>query len=405
MRARARRERARWHVAVVVENVAAGVDTRLRKQLDDLLAAGFEVSVVTMRHPDNEPLRHRRRLHLHEYPAPPEGRGTLGYAVEYAGAFFWAAVMLARIRRHGRVDVLQLCQPPDVYFPLAWPLRWAGTRVVVDQRDLMPETLASRSDSPSRALLGVLRVLERESQRVAHRTVTVNDYLRHRLAPHATQVSVARNGPVIARVQRASGDPGLRGDARHLVVWIGKIGPQDRVDLVVRLIDELVHERGRDDCRFVVLGDGECLGELQELAAELGLEQWVQFTGWVPEEAVFRHLATADLGLDTSMQEEVSPVKAMEYMAFGVPFACFDLQETRRTAEGAAALVAPGDVQALGDAVSELLDDPVRRRSLGDCGRRRVEQELSWERQSPAYLAAVSPGTSGRVAPGLTAHP
>ena len=62
----------RWHVAVVVENVALGVDTRLRKQIDDLLAAGFRVTVVTMRHPDNEPFRHRQRLRLLEYPAPAE---------------------------------------------------------------------------------------------------------------------------------------------------------------------------------------------------------------------------------------------------------------------------------------------------------------------------------------------
>lgn len=391
MTARSRRRQDRWHVAVVVENVPAGVDTRLRKQLDDLLAAGFDVSVVTMRHPGNEPLRRRHRLHLHEYPAPPEGRGPMGYAVEYAGAFFWAALLLARVRRRRRVDVLQLCQPPDVYFPLAWLIRWSGARVVVDQRDLMPETLASRSDHQSGALMWLLRLLERESQRVAHRTVTVNDYLRDRLAAHAADISVARNGPVLARVQQVSADPALRGDERHLVVWIGKIGPQDRVDLVVRLVDELVHGRGRDDCRFVVLGDGECLGELQALTAELHLERWIQFTGWVSEEAVFRHLATADLGLDTSLQEEVSPVKAMEYMAFGLPFACFDLQESRRTAEGAAVLVAPGDLQSLGDAVTGLLDDPARRQALGAFGRRRVEETLSWERQSPVYLTAVSP--------------
>jgi glycosyltransferase involved in cell wall biosynthesis len=386
--------RDRWHVAVVVENVALGVDTRLRKQVDDLLAAGFRVSVVTMRHPDNEPFRHRQRLRLLEYPAPAEGSGVLAFAWEYAVSFGWAAVLLTRLRLRERVDVLQLCQPPDIYVPLARVMRWTGARIVVDQRDLMPEVLASRGDGGHGLLLRVLRLLERRSQRVAHRTVTVNEYLRDRLVQSGARpadVSVVRNGPVLRRARAVGPSAALREDGTFLLVWAGKMGRQDRVDHVVRLADTLVHERGRTDFRLVVLGDGECLDELRVLSSRLGTDPWVTFTGWVDEASVFAHLASADLGLDTSLQEEVSPVKAMEYMSFGLPFVCFDLQESRRLAEGAAVLVPPGDLQQLTDAVVALLDEPASRRRLGDHGRSRVAQELAWERQAPGYLAAVSP--------------
>jgi glycosyltransferase involved in cell wall biosynthesis len=214
-------------------------------------------------------------------------------------------------------------------------------------------------------------------------------------------VSVVRNGPVLGRAVAAQPAPQLRGEATFLVVWAGKMGRQDRVDDVVRLADKVVHERGRTDCRFVVLGDGECLEELRALSARLGVEPWVGFTGWVDEEAVFSHLATADLGVDTSLQEEVSPVKAMEYMACGLPFVCFDVQESRRLAAGSAALATPGDLDRLADVLLDLLDDPGRRRALGEHGRRRVEQELAWERQVPAYLRAVAPETSRAVAPAV----
>ncbi|MFD7158620.1 glycosyltransferase family 4 protein [Kribbella sp. GL6] len=380
------------HVVIVVENVPLGVDTRLRKQVEDLLDAGCRLTVISMRHPDNTP--YRDRLRLLEYPPPVERPGPVGYAIEYAQAFGWAAWHVLRTRLRGRIDVLHLCQPPDIYFPLAWMLRLTGTRIVIDQRDLMPELLRGRYDGdPPGQLLRILRWLERRSQKVAQHAITVNGYLKDRMVKAGAEpdlVTVVRNGPVLARVRQAEPDPALRGEHRHLVCWIGKMGRQDRVDLVVRTAERMVRELGRTDCGFVVLGDGECLEELRELTRELDLERWVSFPGWLPEASVFGYLATADVGIDTSLQVEVSPVKAMEYMALGLPVVCFDLQESRAIIEGAGRFAAPGDVAQLTDAVVELLDDPAMSKQLGEAGRRRITEELAWERQVPAYLSAVT---------------
>lgn len=390
-----------WHVAVLVENLPLGVDTRLRKQVDDLLSAGFRVSVITRRHDDNAPYRGREGLTLLEHRPPPEGSGVLGYAAEYTVAFLRASSRLLLLRLGGRVDVLQLCQPPDVYFPLAWVMRLLGTRIVVDQRDLMPELLASRTDRPSPVLTAVLRVLERETRRAAHHVVTVNEHLRHRLGADIdeTPVTVVRNGPVLRRADQVSRGLRPRRDARTRVVWAGKIGRQDRVDLVVRLAEEVVRRRGRTDCEFEVLGDGECLEELRGLTRSLGLEDCVSFPGWLGEQELFARLAAADIGVDTSLQHEVSPVKAMEYFAFALPLVCFDLQESRRLAEGAASFAPPGDVTALTDALLELVDAPAERRAKGAYGRRMLEDLLCWEKQSPAYLAAVSPPSPSPMTP------
>jgi glycosyltransferase involved in cell wall biosynthesis len=78
-------------------------------------------------------------------------------------------------------------------------------------------------------------------------------------------------------------------------------------------------------------------------------------------------------------------------MAFGLPFACFDLPETRRLAGAAAVLVPTGDIDALADAVVTLLDDAPARQRLGAAGRRAVLDRLAWERQAETYLAAVGP--------------
>jgi glycosyltransferase involved in cell wall biosynthesis len=377
---------------MIVENVPLGVDPRVRKQVRALLGAGYQVSVITMRAPDNAPYRELDGLTVLEYPAPPEPKGAPGYIREYGLSLLWATALVGRLRRRRRIDVLQLCQPPDIYFPLARVLRWLGARVVVDQRDLMPELLAARYSRPSAKMMSALYWLERRSQRVSDHTLCVNGYLRDRLVSAGAdpaRLTVVRNGPSLASVDKASPDPALKADHRFLCCWIGKMGRQDRVDLLLHALAYLVHRLGRTDCGFAILGDGECLDELRALSSELGLDPWVTFPGWLPEHQVFNYLASADLGVDTSLQVEVSPVKVMEYMAFGLPFVSFDLQETRKIGAGAAVFARPGDQVGLAREISALLDDPTRRKELAGVGRQRVRDELAWERQSCAYLQAM----------------
>ncbi len=377
------------HILVIVENVPLGIDQRLRKQVRELLGSGYRVSVVTRRDPENASYRDLPGLKVLDYPAPREPSRMSGYAAEYGVSFGWAAVLATAARLQGRIDVVQLCQPPDIYFPLAWPLRWLGAQVVVDQRDLMPELFAARYEQPKPGVTSMLRWLERRSQSVAEHTICTNEYFRDRLigsgaAPE--RVTIVGNGPVLDRVNRAVADPALKGDHKFMCCWIGKMGRQDRLDLLVRGIACLVHDLGRTDCCFAILGDGESLDETRSESARLGLEPWVSFPGWLSEEQVFSYLATADLGLDTSLQEDISPVKLMEYMACGLPFVAFDVQETRAMGQDASVLVAPADIESYAREVAALLDDQARRAELGEVGRKRVRDDLAWERQSAAYL-------------------
>jgi glycosyltransferase involved in cell wall biosynthesis len=380
------------HVAVIVENVALGVDTRLRKQVDNLLEAGVQLSVITMRDDDNARYRDVPGLTIFEYPAPKQPSGPVGYVGEYLQSFAWASWYLTKLRLRGRIDVLQICQPPDIYFPLAWVLRWAGTRILVDQRDLMPELLGSRYNEPPKLMLKAMHWLERRTQRVAHHSLTVNSYLKNRMVEAGAKpdaVSLVYNGPVLARTSLAVAEPSLHGEHRYLVAWAGKMGRQDRVDLTIKVAEHVIRDLGREDCGFVLLGDGECLEELRQSVRDLGLERWITFPGWIPEKDLFSYLATADLGIDCSLQVEVSPVKVMEYMAQGLPVVCFDLQESKLLADGAGEFTPAGDVPAIAAKVVELLDDPTRRKQLGDTGRRLITEKLSWERQTPIYLQAI----------------
>jgi glycosyltransferase involved in cell wall biosynthesis len=381
------------HLLMIVENLALAIDHRVRKQVGDLLAAGYRVTVIGRSAPENDGYRGMPGLTVLEYPSPPEPESLLGYVGEYTASFAWAARMSLRVLLRDRVDVLQLSQPPDIYFPLAWLFKLRGAAVVVDQRDLMPEVFVRRQGRPLPPVMAVLRRLERETQRVADETITVNEYLRDRMvgagSADSSRVTIVRNGPVLGRVEKAEPDASHKGGYDFLCCWLGKMGRQDSVDLLLRAVHHVVHVLGVRDTRFVLLGDGECLDELRALATELGVDPWVHFPGWVTEDAVFSCLATADLGVDSSLQEEVTPVKVLEYMAFGVPFVSFDLRETRAVGTGSGLFTPPGDVPALARQIVSLLDDPDARAAMGACGRQRVREDLAWEHQAKEYVAVI----------------
>jgi glycosyltransferase involved in cell wall biosynthesis len=394
-------ETRRPHVLVIVENLPFCEDQRVRKQIPVLLAAGYHVSVITRRDPGNAAYVGVAGLTVLEHPSQPEPSGAAGYLREYALAFWWAALRSAAVRLHSRIDVVQLCQPPDIYFPLAEVLRRTGATIVVDQRDLMPELFTARYGEQHRAIPAVLDRLERRTQRAARYTIVVNQYLRNRMIGAGgvpDRVIVVRNGPRWENVRAARPDPDVRQGHPYLCCWAGKMAQQDRVDLLVEAIAHYVHAQGRHDCRFLLIGDGECLPALRAQVTQLGLDPWVGFPGWVQEPELYSCLAAADVGLDTSLQAEVSPVKAMEYMGFGLPVVAFDVGETATLVRDCAVLVRPGDAEQFAGELAALLDDAPRRTALGRAGTRRVAEELCWERQAQTYLSVID-SAAGRQAP------
>jgi glycosyltransferase involved in cell wall biosynthesis len=378
-------ERGR-HVVLVVENLPLARDHRLRKQAEALVGGGYRVTVICRADPENHSLPGVR---VREYPAPRDGSSPLGFAREYGYSLAAAAARAARTFAGERFDAIQVSGTPDVYFTVAAPFRRLGARFVFDQRDLSPELYELRYGRQDAVYRTLLR-LERRSYRSADHVVTVNPsleriaYERGGLPPG--RVTVVGNGPRLGQIARAEPRPELRRGRRHLALWVGVMGPQDRVELALRAVARVVHGAGRTDTHFAFAGDGESRAPAQRLATELGLDDYVSFPGWLAEPDVHAYLATADLGLEPNLEEIVSPVKAMEYMALGVPFVAFDLTETRRLAGDAAVCVPAGDVEAFAAAVDGVLADPARRAAMGRAGRTRVAEELSWERQEIAYL-------------------
>jgi glycosyltransferase involved in cell wall biosynthesis len=382
-------------ILIVVQNLPVPFDRRVWLECQALVSAGYQVAVVCPKG-DGDPAYHVvGTVQLYKYRPYAPGGSKVGFVAEYGYSFLATAWLAFKARRSGRFAVMQACNPPDIFWPIALSLRALDrTRFVFDHHDLCPELYESRFPDGPRLPYRALRAMERRTHRTADHVISTNDSYRDvalgRSGKPAADVTVVRSGPDPARLRRGPEHPELRRGRRFLAAYIGVMGPQDGVDIVLRAADVVINKLGRHDIAFTLIGKGDCFEELVAMRDELGLAGHVEFTGRAPDEMVVRILSTADVGLSPDPKNPLNDVstmnKTMEYMAFELPVVAFDLRETRVSAAGAAVYVKPNDIADYAAAIVDLIDDEPRRSLMGQLGRARVEQKLAWSHQERAYL-------------------
>ncbi len=382
-------------VLIIVQNLPVPFDRRVWLECQALVANGYEVAVVCPKGKGDSAYQLVDSVKLYKYRPYAPGGSKLGFIMEYGYSFTATAWLTLKARRSGRFAVIQACNPPDIFWPIAQALRVIDrTRFVFDHHDLCPELYESRFPDGPKLPYKALRALERRTHRTADQVISTNGSYQsiavNRSGKSPADVTVVRTGPDPQRLQRGPAYPELRRGRQYLAAYIGVMGPQDGVDIIVRAAAVVVHDLHRDDIAFTLIGSGDCFDDLVALRDQLGLAGHVEFTGRVPDELVARIMSTADLGLSPDPKNPLNDVstmnKTMEYMAFELPVVAFDLHETRVSAGDAAVYAKPNDVGDYAAAIVTLMDDEPRRSLLGKLGRARVEQELAWSHQVRAYL-------------------
>ena len=187
---------------------------------------------------------------IHTYPPYAPGGRAAGFVVEYAYSFLATARLAFKARRRGRFDVVQACNPPDVFWPLARWLRMRdGSRFVFDHHDLCPELYESRFPDGARLPLRGLLALEQATFHTADRVISTNDSYAEiavrRGGKRPEHVTVVRTGPDAEKLRPGPADPARRRGRAHLVAYLGVMGPQDGVDIALSAADVIVHDLGR----------------------------------------------------------------------------------------------------------------------------------------------------------------
>jgi len=391
-------------VLIIVENLTVPLDRRVWQEAQALRDAGYTVSVVCPKGGQyTKSYETLDGIHVFRHPLPIEADGALGYALEYSWALAWEFALSVKAYFKVGFDVVQACNPPDLLFLIAgfWKYLF-GKPFVFDHHDINPELYEAKFGHRG-VFHRLLLTLERWTFATADVSIATNETFKHiaieRGGMDPNRVFIARSIPDVSRFRRVEANANLKNGRRFLAGYVGIMGAQDGVDLLVKAMADLVHEQGRTDVQCAIVGSGTELPYLEKLSRDLGVEEYVTFTGFLSGKPLLGALSSFDIGIipdpKNTYNDKISMNKVFEYMSLGIPFVQFDLIEGRKIA-GEAALYARNNCpKDLARCMTELFDSEALRDQLAEEGKVRASALLRWDHERDRLLAAYQTALAG----------
>jgi glycosyltransferase involved in cell wall biosynthesis len=383
-------------VLIIVENLPCPFDRRVMQEARTLTAAGYVVSIISPKAKGYEKSFERiDGIDIHRHALPREADGAIGYLLEYSVALFWEFWLSLKILFGRGFDIIHACNPPDTIFLIGGFYKLFGKKFVFDHHDINPELYEAKFGKRGFGYR-LLSALERMTFRTADMVISTNESYRQialtRGRVKEKDVFVVRSGPDLTRLKQVPPNPALKKGRRYLVGYVGVMGKQEGIDLLLQAVQFIVKHLGRTDIQFGLVGGGTELAAMRELAKTLDIADYVTFTGRVPDAELLEMLNTADICVNpdraNDMNDRSTMNKVMEYMALGKPLVQFDLTEGRVSAGEASWYARQNDVADLAQKLVGLLADENERMRMSAIGRERIEHVLSWQHEAPRLLAA-----------------
>ena len=382
---------------MLVENNSYPGDTRVRREALALVDAGFNVTVIAPREVGQARRDVVDGVSVYRYPEPTERDSFWGFVWEFFYSTLAAFIVSFSVWRKEGFDVIHAHNPPDTLFAIGLFYKLFGKKFVFDHHDLGPELYMARSGGNGNKLVyNVLRLLEKWTFQTSNLVIATNESYKkiamERGGVEESRIEIVRNGPPLSFLSYAQPYPELVNSPKTVFGYAGSIGVQDGLDYLIEALKYLKYELNRDDFLTIIMGDGDDLPRIKAMTSEYGLEDHVQFTGWLKKDRLLRYMASIDIGVDpdpsNDFNDKCTMIKMTEYMAFSKPIVAFDLPEHRFTSKEAAIYVADNNTDDFAKVLQLLMDDPAQRERMGKIGRDRVEKVIAWEYSVPKLVSA-----------------
>lgn len=274
---------------------------------------------------------------------------------------------------HRRYDVLVTSSPP-IFTGIPGLVVGAlgGKPWVVDVRDLWIDAavglgFVSEGGLMERASRGYERIVLRLADRVTVTTNVLGERLVERYGVDDGRIRHLPNGVDTDEYQSTNGD------RAPTIVYTGNVGHAQDLESCIRAMEEV----RATDATLKIVGDGDVRERLERLVDERGLGDRVEFVGLIPREEVPAVLNDATIGVaplkpDPTLAYAV-PTKAYEYMSCELPVVATGTGEIRTLLEESnGGVLVENDPERIASTFDDLLEDSVKRETLGRNGREHV---------------------------------
>lgn len=323
-------------------------------------------------------------------------KGAVRRMLNYVSYFVQALRAAVRLPKP---DVV-IATSPQIFcgFAGVWYKRLRHVPLVIEIRDIWPESMGAVGAHVPRPAYWLLEKVERALYRTCDALVTVGDGYRERLAakgvPRA-KMSVVMNGTDLSVYKPQDKDAALLRacglEGKFVVSYIGTVGMACGLEVVLDAAEILSATPQGRAVAFVIVGDGACRQELEAEAKRRGLGN-VVFTGRQPKASMPRWLASSDASLVHLKRSElfttVMPSKIFESAGCKRPIIMgVDGFAKRLVLDAAAGLdMKPGDAASLVACARRLASDSELCRTLGENAYERIAKVHNRDRQANDYL-------------------
>ena len=367
------------------------IDPRVRREAEALANAGYDLDVVCLRRAGRNgqagepPTETINGVRVHRLPLERKRGGQLRYLFEYAVLTLLGSIKLARLHFSHRFQVVHIHNMPDFLVLAGLLPKWTGAKLLLDVHDPMAELYQANVTGRAGWATRVLNWQQRISCQLANKVVSVSESMRENLQKKGVpsdKIFIVHNFPDQRFfLNSAETTSWPRHRDKPTLLYCGTITDHYRLDIAVKAL--AIASKSIPGLRLRIVGEGNRIGNIHQLACDLGVADRVEFLGTVSAEKIPSIMADADIGISAHEAGVFGALyfsnKILEYISQGLPVVSSRTETlVRYIPEDAIFYFRPGSSEDMAAQIVRLWNEPaVALRSVANA--RALIPQYTWE--------------------------
>jgi glycosyltransferase involved in cell wall biosynthesis len=360
----------------------------LRRSAETLIKEGYEVDVICVGHKGERKQEKLKGVNVHRVFFMYHRESVFWYLFDYTAFFILASLKLAWLSLKKRYDVVEVHTMPDfLVFVTLFP-RLLGSKVILYMFENTTQVFtASFRLSPGHILAKLMNWIAKISASYAD-SVIVSDGPLHKQAVEGYGIPGAKITLVLNVPDDSVFYPDPAGppeDNHHFrLVVVSTIVKRYGIQTLIKAVPLLLENI--PDLKVHIIGEGEHRGDLERMARDLGVEEYINFTGFIPYESIPAYLTRAHVAVAPMIDDVGAPNKIFEYIALGKAVVASALPGVEAVFDSnSVSYFQPADERDLANRILELYRSPEKRTALSQSAQA-LYRKYHWPIMKQEYL-------------------